>query len=93
MKVPKAEIEAVTEKIYERKVNEMFQILDGYSVTETRRIARKEGEKIGEKKAEKKAYANKIKSAKYFISIGLSNSQISKGTGLTKDEIEELRKI
>jgi len=92
VKVPKAEIEAVTEKIYARKVNEMFQILDGYSVTETRKIAKKEAEKEAEKKFVKKAYANKVKSAKYFISIGLSNSQIAKGTGLTKDEVEDLRK-
>jgi hypothetical protein len=40
--VPKEEIEAVTEKIYARKVNEMFEILDGYSVTKTRIQAKKE---------------------------------------------------
>ena len=47
--VPADEIEAVTEKIYARKVNEMFEILDGYSVTKTREIVRKEVEKEIEK--------------------------------------------
>ena len=58
---------------------------------EAKMEAKMEAKKEAEKKFEKKAYANKVKSAKYFISIGLSNSQISKGTGLTKDEVEDLR--
>jgi len=50
-----------------------------------------EGEIKGEIKGEKKAHTDKVEGAKYFISIGLTNSQISKGTGLTENEIEDLR--
>jgi hypothetical protein len=59
VEVPAEEIEAVAEKIYKRKVNDMFEILDGYSVTKTRKETRKEAEK--EFEAERKEFQAEIK--------------------------------
>ena len=80
--VPKEEIEAVTEKIYARKVNEMFEILDGYSVTKTRIQAKKEAraelkeEVKAEVKEEVKAeFENEIKRLKDEIKKLKSKSQ------------------
>jgi hypothetical protein len=59
VEVPAAEIEAVTEKIYQRKVNDMFEILDGYSVTKTRKEAKEEGKQEGRQEAKKEYEAEK----------------------------------
>ena len=61
--VPADEIDAVTEKIYARRVNDMFEILDGYSVTKTRKEARDEAmaEAKKEFETEKRDYEEKIK--------------------------------
>ena len=40
--VPDKEIEQITEKIYERRFNTMFDIIDGYDVQATRKQAREE---------------------------------------------------
>jgi hypothetical protein len=43
--VPKQEIDTVTEKIYERRIQEMFTLLEPYDVQETRRLEREKTEK------------------------------------------------
>jgi len=43
LNVPKDEIETVTKHLTERKITEMFSLMETYDVQETRRIARQEG--------------------------------------------------
>ncbi|MEL3907390.1 MAG: hypothetical protein P1P64_00030 [Treponemataceae bacterium] len=47
-----------------------------------------EGEKLGMKKG---AYQTKLETALAFKKMGLSISQIAKGTGLTEEEIKKLK--
>jgi hypothetical protein len=71
VEIPAEEIESVTEKIYARKVNEMFEILDGYSVTKTREQAKKEAKAESKKEFadEKKQYKDEIKANKQRIKL------------------------
>ena len=41
--VPDKEIDEITDKIYTRRIQEMFTLIDNYDVQETRRVAREEG--------------------------------------------------
>ena len=45
--VPNEEISEITEHIYQRRLNEMFNFIEDYDVQETRRVAREEGIKEG----------------------------------------------
>ena len=42
IEAPEEEIERISDKIYQRRLNEMFQMVDGYSVKRTREQAKKE---------------------------------------------------
>ena len=67
---PREEIETITEKIYERRLNNMFEFIDGYDIQATRKEARAEGktegrqEAIKEFEAKEKEYENEIKKLK-----------------------------
>ena len=54
--VPENEIEQITEKIHERRFNDMFEFIDGYDVQATRRQAKEEG-----KLEARKEFENEIK--------------------------------
>jgi predicted transposase YdaD len=84
--VPKEEIEEITDYIYQRRTQEMFEFFEDYDVQETRRIARAEG-KAEEKAASKAAL---LQTAQKLKVLGLSNSTISDATGLSLDEIEQI---
>jgi hypothetical protein len=43
MNIPAPEIGEITEKIYTRRIHEMFTGIEGYDVQETRRVAKREG--------------------------------------------------
>jgi hypothetical protein len=47
--IPKEEIDRVTEKIYQRRIHEMFTMIKPYDVQETRRLEREKTEKKMEK--------------------------------------------
>jgi DNA-binding transcriptional regulator YiaG len=51
--VPKQEIDNITEKIYERRIQEMFTLLEPYDVQETRRLEREKTEKEMRKEMQK----------------------------------------
>jgi hypothetical protein len=96
--VPKEEIEEITDYIYQRRTQEMFEFFEDYDVQETRRIARAEGKAEGkvegkaEGKAEEKAASKAalLQTAQKLKALGLSNSTISDTTGLSLNEIEQL---
>ena len=71
------------------RLNEMVQMVDGYSVKRTRAEVTKEVTKELTEKHEKE----KIKMVMNLIKMGLSNSQISEATDftMTEDNIEKLR--
>jgi predicted transposase/invertase (TIGR01784 family) len=81
--VPKEEIDEITDKIQERRLQEMFSFIDGYDVQETRRVAKAEGKVEG--KAE-----GKIEAAGNMKAKGFSVADISEITGLSVEEIQKL---
>jgi hypothetical protein len=83
VEVPDEEVEAVTEKIYKRRLNDMFEMIDGYSVTKTREKFKKEFE--GELKRELKSKEKTIKSKEETIKS--KDSEIKK----LKVEIDRLK--
>jgi predicted transposase/invertase (TIGR01784 family) len=81
--VPADEIAEVTDKIYERKANKMFEWIEGYDVQETRRIARFEGKREGERR-------KSLEIARKMKNESMNLSRIADLTGLPEDEIERL---
>jgi len=74
--IPEPERDEVTEKILKRRFSEMFTLVDGYSVRETRIEAKRE---------------NTREIATNLLCIGVPVEMIAKATGLTREEVEELR--
>jgi len=104
--VPDDEIEAVTEKIHARRINEMFNIVN-YDVQETRRIAReegrqegrqegrKEGRQEGRKEGRKEGRQEGIEKNQRQVAIemkkeGFADEVISRVTKLTIEKVREL---
>lgn len=86
IEAPRGEIERISEKIYARRLNEMFQMVDGYSVKRTREQAKAEGKAEG--KAENRKETLKI--AKSLLE-DLDIETIVKKFKLTPDELKSLQ--
>jgi predicted transposase/invertase (TIGR01784 family) len=82
--VPDAEIAEVTERLHQRRIQEMFAFFDNYDVQETRRVARAEGRAEG-------ANAMAVDIAKNMLRINRPLDEIIKVTGLPREEVESLR--
>ena len=93
IEAPEEEIERIADKIYQRRLNEMFQMVDGYSVKKTRERLRIEVTEEVTKELTEKYEKKLIKMVKNLIEMGLSNSQIAKATDFTMSEkdIERLK--
>ena len=90
--VPDDEIDAITDKIYEREVQKMFAWADNYDVQETRRIARAEGVKEGEKRGRAEgAKKNSLAIAKKALRMNMPIDDVVELTGLTREEVEGSR--
>jgi len=63
--IPAEEIEKITERIYERRFNAMFDIIDGYDVQATRKQAKEEGIKETKKEYEAKEKEYEAKEKEY----------------------------
>jgi len=85
--LPKDEIESLSERIYERRLPEMFEPHIKYDIQETRRIARLEGIGIGERRGEKRG-EQKIKQeiARKLKEQGVATETILAVTGEQPDE-------
>ncbi|MDR1953502.1 MAG: Rpn family recombination-promoting nuclease/putative transposase [Clostridiales Family XIII bacterium] len=89
--VPNDEIVEVTDKIYERRVNKMFDWIEGYDVQETRRVARLEGERTGIFKGKREGKRERsLEIARNLKNKGMSVTEIVDITGLSAAEIESL---
>ena len=70
----------------------MFALVDGYSVKETRRLAREEGITIGEAKGRSEGRSEeRFSIAKNMIKRNRPIEEIIEDTGLTRKEVESLR--
>jgi predicted transposase/invertase (TIGR01784 family) len=89
--IPKDEIDEITDRIQERRLQEMFSFIDGYDVQETRRVSRAEGKREGKlagiRVGEKKG---KRDDARGMKAEGISIETIAKITGLSVKAIEKL---
>jgi hypothetical protein len=85
--IPKDEIDEITDRIQERRLQEMFSFIDGYDVQETRRVSEKKGKLAGMRAGEKKG---KREVARKLKGEGLDVDLIAKATGLTNKAIEKL---
>jgi predicted transposase/invertase (TIGR01784 family) len=89
--IPKEEIDEITDRIQERRLQEMFSFIDGYDVQETRRIAKAEGRAEGEKKGKRAGKREgKAEVARGMKTEGISIGTIAKITGISVTEIEKL---
>ncbi|MDR0853164.1 MAG: hypothetical protein LBN34_02235, partial [Clostridiales Family XIII bacterium] len=93
--IPKDEIDEITDRIQERRLQEMFSFIDGYDVQETRRVSRAEGKREGKAEGEKKGKLagkreGKREVARGMKAEGISIETIAKITGLTNKAIEKL---
>lgn len=86
--IPEQEKDEVIEKIMARRFSEMFTLVDGYSVTETRRIA-KEEQKIETQKETRKEVQEEF--AKKLLKRKRPIDEIVEDTGLTREEIKNLQ--
>jgi hypothetical protein len=77
IEAPKEEIERISEKIYQRRLNEMFHMVDGYSVKKTREQAKLE--------ERERANKEKLETAKSLLEV-LDIETIVKKFKLTPDE-------
>ena len=57
--VPENEISTVTERLYERRLQEMFALLEDYDVQATRREAKEEGKEEGKKEGREEGFIQK----------------------------------
>ena len=74
------EIGAVTEQLYERRLQEMFTWIENYDVQETRRIAGAEARED-----------ERLNIARRLLKLGIPIESIILATGLTREEVESLR--
>jgi len=81
IEAPEDEIERISEKIYQRRLNEMFQMVDGYSVKKTRELVKKETQ-----------IEIRIEVAKKMLLKAKPIDEIIEFTGLTEEEIKEIEK-
>jgi len=79
---PEEEIERISEKIYQRRLNEMFQMVDGYSVKKTREQVRAEAKEENRKET--------LEIAKSLLDV-LDIKTIAKKFKLTSDELKLLQ--
>ena len=91
IEAPKQEIDRISESIHKRRLNEMFSLVDGYSVKKTRALARKEGRAEGkaEGRAEGRA-EERIELAKNLLDV-LDVDTIAKKCKMTIEEVEALK--
>jgi predicted transposase/invertase (TIGR01784 family) len=89
IEAPKEEIERISEKIYSRRMNEMFQMVDGYSVKKTREQARIEGKEEARAEANEKAYKEKLEIAKKLFLKGFTIKEISEIVNLSEEKIQK----
>ena len=78
------EIGVVTEQLYERRLQEMFAMIEQYDVQETRRSAKAEGHAEGRED-------ERIIIAKRLLKMDIPMENIVLATGLTRKEVEALR--
>lgn len=83
--VPKDEVDAVTEKVYQRRYQEMFTFIEDYDVQETRRLAREEGRAKGREET-------KDESAKEMLLDGQQPENISKWLKMPLDRVIKIKK-
>ena len=88
IEAPGEEIERISESIYRRRLNDMFSLVDGYSVKRTREEAREEGRKEARKEMAKMAK----EMAREMLLDNEPMSKIIKYSKLTKDDILEIEK-
>jgi hypothetical protein len=86
IEAPEEEIERISEKIYQRRLNEMFQMVDGYSVKKTRERVRAEVKE--EARIENRKETLEI--AKSLLDV-LDIKTIAKKFKLTSDELKLLQ--
>ncbi|MCL2158026.1 MAG: Rpn family recombination-promoting nuclease/putative transposase [Oscillospiraceae bacterium] len=100
IEAPAEEIERISESIHKRRLNEMFPLVNGYSVKKTRELAKKEERKAMAKEMkkekeelakenEKKAFAEKLAIAEKLVKRGLAIEDIAEDTGLSVADIEK----
>ena len=105
IEAPKEEIDRISEKIYQRRLNEMFQMVDGYSVKKTRELVREQlreqvqeqvreqvQEQVREQVREQTIKEERIEMAKEMLLDDEPMSKIIKYSKLTEDDINELKK-
>ena len=80
--VPEDEIESVTKSLYERRIHEMFTLIDNYDVQETRRETRLET-----RLEDRKVFAMRLLKRNRPI------DEIIEDTELSREEIEKLREV
>jgi hypothetical protein len=82
--LPEEERDEVINKIMTRRFSEMFTLIDGYSVQETRKAAAEAAAEAATKAASK-GFALKL------LKRGRPTEEIVEDTGLTRKEVEDLR--
>ena len=87
IEAPAEEIERISESIHKRRLNEMFPLVEGYSVKKTRERLSKEIQE----KVLKEAQEKRLKSAEKLLRRGVLMEYIAEDLDLTSDEIEILR--
>lgn len=85
--VPEDEIEEVTERIYQRRYQEMFTFIEDYDVQETRRIAAAEAYEEAAIEAEEKS----IQSIKNMLLDGQPPESISRWLKIPIDKIAKIK--
>ena len=83
--IEKEKIEAITEKLYQRRFNDMFDVQ--FSFKRAREEAKEEGRMEGKMEGAKETT---IELAKNFLKDGVPIKIISKNTGLDEDFLEQL---
>jgi mannose/fructose/N-acetylgalactosamine-specific phosphotransferase system component IIB len=73
-------IDEITDKIQERRLQEMFSFIDGYDVQETRRVAKAEGVDLSEKIIDE-------------LKQGLSAEKVSKNLNVDFETVERFEKL
>ncbi len=92
IRVPNEEIEAITDKIYERSVYDMFEFLEDYDVQETRRIARQDGLQEGRQEGRQEGFLDGLKqAAKDMLSAGFSTENVAKVLKLPLEDVVNIQ--
>jgi predicted transposase/invertase (TIGR01784 family) len=89
--VPKQEINAVTEKIYQRRLQEMFTFIEDYDVQEARRVFRQEGIQEGIQKGRQEAIQESRQEAvRNMKKESLSDETIARILNISVEEVRAL---